>query len=266
MTDALSKLNFRDVGGLPTVDGRRLRPGVLYRCEGPANFDDAHCRELAGLGIRLVCDMRAEQERDAAPNRWHGSARLYHLDINNVLREASSIGWEALRDDPSPVAAQAALANSYAAMPGAILPHVGGFIDAMIAGEVPALIHCTAGKDRTGVLVALLLTLAGVPHDAIVADYHRSDIFGQNMKLKGSVEISFFKAFGYTPAAEIIDAMIGVDTAFLEAAFASVRAGWGSVPAWFAAGGVDAAKTAAFRDRLIAADIIGDPSRQGANA
>lgn len=253
MTEALSKLNFRDVGGLPVADGGRLRPNILYRCEGPANFDDAHRRELAALGIRLVCDMRAEQERGDAPNTWHGEARLYHLDMNNVLREESSAGWEALKTDPSPSAAQDALSKSYAAMPGAILPHVGGLIDAIIDGETPALVHCTAGKDRTGVLVALLLTLIGVPHDAIVADYQRSDIFGQNMKLKGSVEISFFEAFGFTPTAEIIDAMIGVDTAYLAAAFASVRAQWGTVAGYFAAGGIDAAKVAAFRQRMVAA-------------
>ena len=253
MTAALSKLNFRDVGGLPVAGGGRLRAGVLYRCEGPANFDDDHRRELCELGIRLVCDMRAQQERDDAPNSWAGAARLYHLDINNVLREESSAGWDALKDDPSPGAAQAALAKSYAAMPGAILPHIGGLIDAMLAGETPALVHCTAGKDRTGVLVALLLTLIGVPHDAIVADYQRSDIFGQNMRLKGSVQVSFLEAFGFTPTDAVIDAMIGVDTAYLDAAFASVVSGWGSVPAWFAVGGVDAAKAAALRDLLVEA-------------
>src|SRR3546814_2654587 len=72
MTEALSKLNFRDVGCLPADGGRQVRRGLIFRSEGPASFDIDHHRELEALNIRLVCDLRSETERDAAPNNWCG--------------------------------------------------------------------------------------------------------------------------------------------------------------------------------------------------
>src|SRR5580698_4423879 len=101
MTVALSKLNFRDVGGLPAGSGKWVRPGVLYRSEGPANFTDEHRRELGELGIKLICDLRADVERRVAPNDWSATARLFNLEVTHDLRNATNEGWGALRHDPS---------------------------------------------------------------------------------------------------------------------------------------------------------------------
>jgi protein-tyrosine phosphatase len=87
MTVALSKLNFRDLGGLPTEDGRAIRPGLLYRSEGPASFFDEHRAELGALGVRSVCDLRSGVEREIAPNDWCGpGCRVLHLNMNTDLR------------------------------------------------------------------------------------------------------------------------------------------------------------------------------------
>lgn len=63
MAGELTKLNFRDIGGLPTGDGSQVRSGVIFRSEGPASFQPIHERELVALGIRLICDLRADTER-----------------------------------------------------------------------------------------------------------------------------------------------------------------------------------------------------------
>jgi protein-tyrosine phosphatase len=250
MTAALSLLNFRDLGGLPVEGGRRLRPRMLYRNEGPANLKDHHRSELAALGIRLVCDLRSDVERSIAPNDWQGDARLLNLDITADLRSDTNEGWLALQHDPSAAGAKRAMQTNYAMMPGAMLPHLGLFVELMLAGEMPVLIHCTAGKDRTGVLVALLLRLLGVPHEAVIADYKRSDIFGQNLLLAGSVTHAFEESFGFAPSEETMATMIGVDPDFLSTAIDTVEARWGSIDGYFAAAGINDARRAALR-RLL---------------
>jgi protein-tyrosine phosphatase len=252
MTVALSQLNFRDLGGLPTRDGRRLRPGMLYRSEGPASFAAEHQHELQALGIRLICDLRAEVERRAAPHDDGMTARRLHLDLANDLRSETNEGWSALRNDPSEAGARAAMQLNYAAMPAALLPHLRGFVDAIIAGETPVLMHCTAGKDRTGVLVALLLTVLGVPEDVVVADYLRSDVFAKNLRLGGSIAHAFEQTFGFTPSEATINAMIGVDPGFLAAALHAVTVRHGSVERYFASAGIGEAQLAQLCATLLA--------------
>lgn len=252
MTEALSKLNFRDIGGLPTGGGGVVRPGILYRSEGPASFSDIHRGELQALGIRLVCDLRADTERRKDPNDWAHGSRLMNLDVTADLRVETNDGWMALRDDPTPEAAHRALTGNYAAIPEAVRPHLRDLIQAIIDGETPVLVHCTAGKDRTGVLMALLLLALDVPHTLIVADYERSDVFAQNLRLRGGIHEQFDEAFGFRPSDALIDAMIGVNVEFLNAALAAVDSRWGGIEAYFAAAGVDAAMLDTFRRVLVA--------------
>jgi protein-tyrosine phosphatase len=255
MTRALSQLNFRDLGFLPAADGRTLRPGLLYRAEGPASFNAEHRSELAALNIKLVCDLRAEVERRAAPNDWAANgaatAQLMEMEITADLREATNAGWSLLRENPSQEGAIRAMMHNYAAMPAAMQPHLRGLVTAIIEGQIPVLIHCTAGKDRTGVLMALLLSLLGVPREAINADYLRSDIFAKNLRLGGSIAHAFEATFGFTPSQETIDAMIGVDLKFLDAAFAAIQTNSGGLDAYFEAAGIDATTRTRLRDALL---------------
>jgi protein-tyrosine phosphatase len=251
MTVALSKLNFRDLGGLPAAGGRRLRHRMVYRSEGPASFAEDHQRELTALGFRLICDLRADVERRKAPHTWENSARLLNLDITNDLRTETNQGWTALRDDPSEAGARKAMIVNYAAIPAAVHPHIGLLIDAIAAGETPVLIHCTAGKDRTGVLIAILLTALGVAEDRIIEDYKRSDVFAKNLRLGGSIAHAFNETFGFVPGEETINAMIGVFPEFLQAALDEITRGWGSIDAYLETAGVDADRLAAFRAVLL---------------
>lgn len=253
MTVALSKLNFRDLGGLPTVDGRRTRSGVIYRSEGPASFLAEHRVELVALGLRTVCDLRAAVERDAAPNDWCGpGCRVLHLDMNTDLRAMGADGWKSLRTDPTGENARSAIIANYRSMPAALAPHLSGLVDVLLAGEVPMLLHCTAGKDRTGVAVAVLLSLLGVARETILADYVRSSVFGDSMRLSGSVAAAFRHSLGFEPSAAVMDVMLGVHAEFLLAALEAIERDWGSVAAYCAASGVDARRQAALCDVLVA--------------
>lgn len=253
MTEALSKLNFRDIGGLPTSDGGVVRPGIIYRSEGPASFEPVHREELAALNFRLVCDLRSEGERDKDPNDWAAAARLLNLDVTADLRVKTNNGWELLKHDQSPAAMTRALTENYASIPAALLPHLAHLVESIVDGETPLLVHCTAGKDRTGVMIALLLRAVGVPENIVAADYERSDVFGKNLKLRGGIEEQFNEAFGFVPTQAVIDAMIGVDVGLLDAAFAAMVTEFGSLEGYFATAGVDAALLGRFRETLVLA-------------
>lgn len=253
MTDALSKLNFRDIGGLPTQDGGVVRPGIIYRSEGPASFGPVHREELVALDIRLVCDLRSEGERDKDPNDWADAARLLNLDVTADLRVKTNSGWSQLKDDPSEAAVRRALIENYASIPAAIRPHLHHLIEAIVEGETPALVHCTAGKDRTGVLIGLLLKAVGVADDIVVADYERSDVFAKNLRLRGGIEEQFEETFGFRPSQALIDSMIGVDVEFLNAAFDAVTTEWGGVEGYFASAGIDDHLFGRFRETMVAA-------------
>jgi protein-tyrosine phosphatase len=252
VTLALSKLNFRDLGGLPTLDGRVIRSGVLFRSEGPASFFDEHRAELGALGVRSVCDLRSASERHAAPNDWCGpGCRVLHLDMNTDLRAAGAEDWESLRRDPSSANARRVMMRNYCLMPAALSPHLVKIVVALLAGEIPMIMHCTAGKDRTGVAVAMLLTLLGVAREDILSDYAKSDVFGRNLRIAGSVNEAFRTSFGFVPSDEVIAMLIGTDSEFLLAALATVELDWGSMAGYFEASGVDADRQEQLRATLL---------------
>ena len=252
MTIALSKLNFRDLGGLPTQDARRVRHGLLFRSEGPASFFDDHRAELGALGIRSVCDLRSAGERDTAPNDWCGpECRILNLDMNTDLRAQGEDIWESLRRDPSAENARRVMTENYRMMPQALEAHMLPLVDALLNGDVPMIVHCTAGKDRTGVVIALLLALLGVGMKDILHDYGKSDIFGENMQIAGSIEDCFLKCFGFVPEAPVVAMLIGTEQEFLKAALQQVDSRWGGATAYFDAVGVDVARQEALRTMML---------------
>lgn len=252
MTSALSRLNFRDIGGMRAADGAIVRPGVVYRSEGPASFFDEHHAELGTLGFRTVCDLRSEVERIEAPNNWCGpGCRLLNLDMNTDLRAQGDDIWDSLRSEPTPHNARRVMMENYRMMPAALLPHVRLIAGALIERDTPILIHCTAGKDRTGVAIALLLCLLGVGEEDIIADYRKSDVFGENMRIAGSIERGFQKTFGFVPSEAVVAALIGAHDDFLLAALDVVARDWGSIDLYFEAGEVCGAERARIRSALL---------------
>jgi protein-tyrosine phosphatase len=252
MTIALSKLNFRDLGGLPTDDGRAVRRGLIYRSEGPASFFAEHRAELGVLGVRSVCDLRSGVERRLAPNDWCGpGCRVLHLDMNTDLRASGAQVWESLRTQPSPENARRAMTGNYAAMPAALSPQLPQIAATLLAGELPMIIHCTAGKDRTGVAVAVLLALLGVSREQIMLDYSRSDVFGLSLRTANSMDHAFRKTFGFVPSEPVKAVLMGVSSDFLLAALRAVDRDWGSVGTYFEASGVEPARQEQLRAALL---------------
>jgi len=156
--------NLRDLGGYASADGRWTRPQRLYRGDGPHALTPNDVERLGSLGLVTIIDLRTPDE----VTRGCYSAVLpdvveYHLPMVDVLPDADEIsGWM----DPAVVALR------YREM----LEHGAQSIAEVLAmlsdpSAYPAMFHCSAGKDRTGIVAAVLLGLLNVPVDTIVADY-----------------------------------------------------------------------------------------------
>jgi protein-tyrosine phosphatase len=166
--------NFSDLGGHQTQDGRRLRWGMLYCAGNLGGLTQADHDYLAGLNIRSVCDLRTQEEREVAPNRWAATAGIddWSPDYKSsfgVLRELLAAD---LRD---PEATRAAMQAEYRYLPFEHLPAYRTLFDRLIAGQVPLVFNCTAGKDRASGAAALISSLLGVPRETILHDYMRTD-------------------------------------------------------------------------------------------
>jgi hypothetical protein len=157
--------NFRDLGGYRGADGRLTRWQALFRADGLYRLSPSDLERLAGLGLRTVIDLRTvdEVEQRGRPAWLEPAPRFHHLPMMDVLPERSKYAEWARPDH---------VAEQYLDMleggRGAIATALGVLCD---PASYPAVAHCMAGKDRTGILCALVLGLVGVADDVIIADY-----------------------------------------------------------------------------------------------
>ncbi|MEQ8486066.1 MAG: tyrosine-protein phosphatase [Pseudomonadales bacterium] len=161
-------VNFRDIGGYSTADGRKVRYGAVYRSDHLHDLTTKDWNQVLGLGIDLVFDLRTDAER----NQWPTAARDGWEPVvvtRNYVMSGDRKGYEELAFD---------LAPNYRTMfdllaaPGNVDPAV--------------LIHCTAGQDRTGFAVAFLLTALGVDRETILDDYSLS----QHLRGVGDLDLA----------------------------------------------------------------------------
>jgi protein-tyrosine phosphatase len=149
--------NLRDLGGYPAAGGT-VRWRTLLRSDALHRLDGAGRAVLSGLGLRTVIDLRTDQEVEAAPSALDDTgARTFHIPL---------FSDEAIRRLPPE---RAAIYRYMADDCGAAIAEAVGRLSAV--GALPGLIHCTAGKDRTGLVVALVLDAIGVPEEVIAGDY-----------------------------------------------------------------------------------------------
>jgi protein-tyrosine phosphatase len=242
--------NFRDFGGHPTTDGRRVRTGVLYRSQAFGGATEQDLQYLAGLGIRLVCDLRSEMERHKAQDRWPAGAapaRL-HLDIRNDARAGHGELIDTIRSQPNPAGVHRGMMVIYRGMPAAFAPVLPQLFEHLLDPDrLPMVIHCHAGKDRTGFICALILAALGVDREHIVADYLLTAQRIDRMRLSLELVETFSAFVGVPLTAEALQIALDVRPEFLDAAMQTLDAGYGGVDGYLQTAGK---LSAAARDRL----------------
>lgn len=159
--------NFRDVGGYPTHHRHMVARGLVFRSASLSALTEHGLAKLASLKINLVLDLRSTSERVAEPTTVS--------DIEVWSRDYDASGADLLRLMQQPGAsADTAVSMMLATYRNLIEEQAEAFGEMfrrIARGSAPLVVHCAAGKDRTGVAVALLLDLLGVPRDAIEKDY-----------------------------------------------------------------------------------------------
>jgi protein-tyrosine phosphatase len=261
MTPALEGApNFRDLGGHATTDGRTLRPGRLFRSQGLHALTDADLETLRSLDVRLVCDLRSERERGLHPSRWPPGMRTHQmaLDVAADIRGGNRDMLDMIRAQPGGEGARAMMAATYRMFPTRFALPLARFFARLTSRDarsaVPALVHCSVGKDRTGFMIAMLLSALGVSREAIYRDYLATDRYVDReyrIRITETAIAALHETLADRGALEVI---ASVDPTFLDAAFAAVTAQYGNVANYLSSA---CALDAVARQRFI--DVMTEP-------
>ncbi|MGR2751400.1 tyrosine-protein phosphatase [Agromyces arachidis] len=229
--------NFRDVGGLPARDGT-VRRGVLYRSDGLHRLGDEGRQALRRLDVGVVIDLRDDNEARLMPDDLHG------LDVE-VRRLPVFEGSGASQGEGG-----ISLEKLYHRI---VTRHSAVVVDAVreiaSSGDRAVLVHCTAGKDRTGVVVALALLAAGVDREAVIVDYALTESHLAGDWLEEMV--AMIGRYGIPDTPELRTLMGGSPREALEAALDEVERGHGSAREYLLASGLARDELAALEALLI---------------
>ncbi len=255
-----SVVNLRDLGGYTTSDGATVARGFVYRSNQLSEIPEDDMEKLAALGLKVDYDLRTAAERDARPDELPPGVEYVVVDVLADSPQAGPAMLEKLMTDPQ--AANAELGGGkveegfrqsyreFVSLPSAKTEFSNMFHGLADKEKLPALFHCTTGKDRTGWAAAALLTLLGVPEGQVYEDYLRSN---DNILPAYKHAIDPFVEAGGDP--EIPAAILGVKKEYLDAAFGEMEKEYGTIENYFAEGlGIDAETQQAIRDLYLGSE------------
>lgn len=251
--DALD--NFRDYGDYAAGAGRHIVPGRLFRSAHQARVSDADLNRLDALDIAAIVDLRRPSERRDQPSKR--PARF----TGAVIESAHDDGGEAPHitflktADLTPDSGRRFMTETYRRLPfeASHLDLFARYFRTLGEVERPVLIHCAAGKDRTGMLAALTHHLLGVHPDDMIADYLLTNVAVDLERRAPGVTRQLQAMTGRSASHDAVVAFLGVEPAYLETALAEVVAQYGSVDGYLErALGVDARLRDRIGERLAA--------------
>ena len=231
--------NFRDLGGYPGRDGRTVRWRQIFRSNHLGHLTGADIEVLRGLGLKSAFDFRGTEERAAA------ICGLEEIAVHSLPVEPTVVAsLRARRDAGTPLSAADALEvmrDSYRNYVRQNTPRYRTLFAHLLEDSAPLVIHCTAGKDRTGFACALILHALGVPGDVIAEDYLLTNRF-------------YRRDPSHSPdlPTEVSLTLAAVDASFLGAAFDTIRAEYGDLENYFRDGlGLGAAQRQTLQARYL---------------
>lgn len=245
--------NFRDYGGYRTGEGR-LRRGVLWRSGQYGDATDTDLAQIDALGLATIVDLRGSSERQAKPCRRGAgfAAEVLHHDGETAGLALHVEAAEGVLDEAG---ARRAMRRLYAQIAHRenLLPMLRRYFAALAERDGASLIHCLAGKDRTGFAVALLQLSLGVHRDDVMADYLLTNTAGNIDRRIAAGAEAIRERHGEIDEATI-RALMGVEPEYLDAALAAVDAHPGGLDGYLSEViELDPARREALRRRLVEA-------------
>jgi protein-tyrosine phosphatase len=248
--------NFRSLKGMPTLCGRRIGGHSLLRADQLHRLTVQDWHTLEQLGLKSVCDLRSLGERERYPSCLPESGIQHlHLAVIGDVRADPRIA-AMLADNPDTEGARGMMLEVYRGLPGMLAPRLHELFELFRAGDASVLIHCTVGKDRTGVAVMLLLHALGVAPEHIMADYLRSARrFSQlDAERQEAMHNTVSRMVGQPVSEAAIDRVLDARPEYLNAAYAVIEAEYGGLNHYLQRfSGLDNAGLQALRNTLLVA-------------
>ncbi len=246
--------NLRDYGGYAVPGEGRVKTGVLFRSGQHMEASDADLAVLHSLDIRTIIDLRGVSEREGFPCRRHPAfaAQIiaYDGETSNSPPHEGGGGQVVM----TPQKARERMLAVYTRMPvnPPMIAMFARYFKALDENDGGSLVHCFAGKDRTGIAAALLLHALGVHHDDIVAEFLLTNDAPTRHVLERQ-SLPRMEAHYGTIEPEALHNLMGVLPEYIATYFAEVTREHGSIDTYLAARlGVDEARKARLRSRLVA--------------
>lgn len=253
--------NLRDIGGYPAAGGRKVRWGRVYRSGALWGLSADDWRWMERQRIAAVCDLRSDGERDIAPTVWRGGAMPRQLGTSYAAEHLFG-GHFGAENGAGVGELEIGLYIKFARL---LAPSLRDLFRALVAGEVPLIVHCTAGQDRTGLAICLLLWALEVDRAAIHADYllstdlriprHEMDHAALPELADRNVVARFYTDLIRQRGPDVFVPRRLVDAEgqpLVEAALGAIAREWGSVEGFMAAQlGVGDAELRALRGHLL---------------
>ncbi|MCX4626504.1 MULTISPECIES: tyrosine-protein phosphatase [unclassified Streptomyces] len=232
--------NFRDVGGLPTADGRRVKPGKLFRSGHLAHATETDAEFLASLGLHTIFDFRngADHALEGLDVELPGVRNVNiplsdPADGKEFWKMVRGGDLEQLRGILGEGKGAARMANSYRSMIEHRTAEHGRVVHALAEDSIPALMHCAAGKDRAGLSIAVTLIALGVEREAIVADYLESNAPHRRYRVRRTSDAPEARS---PEVMELLAPLFDARAEYLTAAFDTIDEHWGGVDRYLAEG------------------------------
>ncbi len=225
--------NFRDLGGYETADGRRIKWGKVYRSGVMSDLTASDYSYLSGLGIEVVCDLRSAEEREAEPTNW-SAGNVEYLTFPDPTEGDMAGDFAKVFMDPelTPEKVTTVMTAMYSSILDQQKPAYKVMFDSLASGDLPMAFNCSAGKDRTGVGAALILTTLGVPREVVVQDYALSEQVVDYMEEftgeGANVENSSYAFLAQLPP-ELLEPLMRSNPVYIETVLAEIEAEHGSV-------------------------------------
>ncbi|MEO6715745.1 MAG: tyrosine-protein phosphatase [Novosphingobium sp.] len=251
--------NFRDFGGYAVSGGGRLRKGLLWRSGQHYGATDDDLAQIAAIGLADVFDLRSSIERETHPCRRPAgfAAAIYLSDDPQPHAPRIAAPHMAAAEDTSrqrdAASTREGMRRNYGAI--AFRPELIVMMRQQLAviteGRGPSLVNCMAGKDRTGIAVAMIQLAAGVHRDDIIADYLLTNTAG-DVEARIAAGADTIKATARAMDPEVVRVIMGVEPEYMESAFAMIAEKHGSVDGYLREVlGLDDALRERLREHLV---------------
>jgi protein-tyrosine phosphatase len=242
--------NVRDVGGYAAANGKHVRYGLVYRSASLSKVTPTGVAALARLRLNAAVDFRSQGEVSGdGADRLPKGVTPVAAPINPASTTLLSLPADLLKALLAENKAAGFMELSYRGFvhDPASRKQFAGALRRIAAGKGAVLYHCTAGKDRTGTMTAILLTTLGVNKRQVYADYLRSN---KELAASNAAQLAKLKKYGIDPA--LVSPLLTVRASYLDAAFDQIKRDYGSFDAFLTKGlGINAATKARLRQRLL---------------